>query len=45
MQRVGGDAAGDLPRGSLVDGTRRVSPDAGTKDGNTGISSRIQHLR
>ena len=41
MRRVGGDTAGDLPRRLLVDGMRRVSPDVGTEDGDTGVSTRI----
>ena len=45
MRRVGGDTAGDLPRRSLVDGPRRVSPDTGTKNGGTGVILGVRHLR
>ena len=45
MSRVGGDTAGDLPRRSLVNGPRRVSPDARTEDGGTGVIARVRHLR
>ena len=42
---VGGDGAGDLPRRSLVDGTRRVIPDVRTEDGGTsGELLRVRHL-
>ena len=44
MRWVGGNAAGDLPRRSLVYGPRRVSPDAGTKDGGTGVVVRVRNL-
>ena len=44
MRRVGGDTASDLPRRSLVYGPRRVSPDAGTKYGGTGVVARVRHL-
>ena len=45
MQRVGGDGAGDLAGEPFVDGLRRVSPDAGTKDGGTGVVARVRHLQ
>jgi len=41
--RIGGDGAGDLPRRSLIDGTRRVTPDVRTKDGGT--SSELLRVR
>ena len=44
MQQVGGDGAGDLAGELFVDGLRRVSPNAGTKDGGTGIIARVRHL-
>ena len=45
MQRVGGDGAGDLAREPFVDGPRRVSPNAGTEDGGTGVIAKRRHLR
>jgi len=43
--RVGGDASGDLPRRSLVNSTRRVTPDVGTEDGGTSSeTTRVRHL-
>ena len=43
VRRVGRDTAGDLPRRLLIDGMRRVSPDAGTEDGGTGVIARVRH--
>ena len=45
MRWVGGDGAGDLSGKPFVDGPRRVSPDAGTKDSGTGVVARVRHLR
>jgi len=42
---VGGDGTGDLPRRSLVDGTRRVSPDVRPEGGGTsGELLGVRHL-
>ena len=45
MRRVGGDGVGDLSGEPFIDGTRRVSPNAGTEDSGTGIVARVRHLR
>jgi len=43
--RVGSDASGDLPKRSLVNGTRRVTPDVGTEDGGTSSEMlRVGHM-
>ena len=44
MWRVSGDGAGNLAGQPFVDGPR-VSPDAETEDGGTGIVARVGHLR
>ena len=36
---------GNLSRRSLIDCPRRVSPDAGTEDGGTGVVARVRHLQ
>ena len=45
VRRIGGNGAGDLLGKSFVDGLKRVSPNAGTEDGGTGIVTRVRHLR
>ena len=45
MRRVGGNGAGDLAGEPFVDGPRRVSPNARTEDGGTGVVARGRHLR
>jgi len=43
--QVGGDGAGDLPRRSLIDGTRRVTPDVRPEGGGTsGELLRVRHF-
>ena len=44
MWQVGGNGAGDLAGEPFVNSPRRVSPDAGTEDGGTGIVARVRHL-
>ena len=45
MRRIGGDGPGDLVGEPFVNGPRRVSPNAGTEDGGTGIVAQSRHLR
>ena len=45
VRRVGGDGMGDLAGQPFVDGLRRVSPNAGTENGGTGVVARRRHLR
>ena len=45
MWQVGGNGAGDLAGEPFIDGPRRVSPDAGTEDGGTGVVARVRHLQ
>ena len=44
MRRVGGDGTGYLTGEPFIDSPRRVSPDAGTEDGGTGVIARVRHL-
>ena len=44
MRRVGGNGAGDLVGQPFVDSPRRISPDARTEDGGTGVVARVRHL-
>ena len=44
VQWIGGDGMGDLAGEPFVDGPRRISPDAGTEDGGTGVVVRVRHL-
>ena len=45
VRRIGGGGPGDLTGQPFIDGTRRVSPNAGTEDSGTGIVARVRHLR
>ena len=45
MRQVSSDGAGNLAGQPFVDGARRVSPDAETEDGGTGIVARVGYLR
>ena len=44
VRQIGGDRVGDLAREPFVNGPRRVSPNAGTEDGGTGVVVRVRHM-
>ena len=44
VRRVGGDGSGDPAGEPFINGPRRVSPNAGTEDGGTGVVARSRHL-
>ena len=45
MRRVGSDGTDDPAGEPFINGLRRVSLDAGTEDGGTGVVVRVRHLR